>query len=446
VLALLLWWAQPWLNSYAMQHSRWNPGSHQMKGFDPVTWLGSFASEYESPWEHQVVLRVISTSNVDYMRAMVHSKYQGGVWLSADLDQIRLARGNYLEYGVFGHIPADEMTDLSWVKPSLETFGYLFMPLGIQGFALIADSVQASSSGVVRSAPSIVEHGYYLGRVEGSIDSVRDMDRQVPLPIQGLLDTTLAHWFPQGNLADVNLLMGLMRQRFEQRFQYSLTPRVVVGEDPVRTFLREKRGYCEYFATAATLLLRRSGHPARLVTGFAKPEHIGDAWVYRRSDAHAWVEVWDSHEWRIFDPTPSASFPVSKSWNTWDHWQEGRQLRAIVWWHSYKDGAWRKTAGEWGTRLGAWFIAGGWHWLGLVGLVWILRRFRLRKRMRTSVSQDVLQWHGILAKAEQRLQRQGLHREPWETVGDWLLRLPPTADPDAVRQLQEYQQQRFQKR
>jgi transglutaminase-like putative cysteine protease len=76
--------------------------------------------------------------------------------------------------------------------------------------------------------------------------------------------------------------------------------------------LREKRGYCEYFASAMVLLLRSEGVPARLVSGFLGAEYsdLGAQYVVRQGNAHAWVEAWIEGEgWRTFDPTPSVGQP-----------------------------------------------------------------------------------------------------------------------------------------
>ncbi len=67
-----------------------------------------------------------------------------------------------------------------------------------------------------------------------------------------------------------------------------------------------KEGYCEYFATAMTVLLRADGIPARVVTGYLPGARQSDGrFVSRESQAHAWVEVYfPQYGWITFDPTP----------------------------------------------------------------------------------------------------------------------------------------------
>ncbi|MBA2481071.1 MAG: transglutaminase domain-containing protein [Planctomycetes bacterium] len=80
----------------------------------------------------------------------------------------------------------------------------------------------------------------------------------------------------------------------------------------LRTFLfaseTERLGHCQYFASAAAILLRRAGHQARCVIGFASNERDDQGVVFRGMHAHAWIEVADSYGiWRRFDPTPAQS-------------------------------------------------------------------------------------------------------------------------------------------
>jgi transglutaminase-like putative cysteine protease len=78
--------------------------------------------------------------------------------------------------------------------------------------------------------------------------------------------------------------------------------------DPLADFLfTRKKGYCEYFASAMTVMLRTLGIPARLATGFQTGVYnpLSELWLVRASDAHTWVEAWiPGRGWTTFDPTP----------------------------------------------------------------------------------------------------------------------------------------------
>lgn len=67
------------------------------------------------------------------------------------------------------------------------------------------------------------------------------------------------------------------------------------------------RGYCVYFASAMTVLLRSVGVPARFVLGYTTGQRVAEnRWVVRGLDSHAWVEVaFEGVGWVRFDPTPA---------------------------------------------------------------------------------------------------------------------------------------------
>lgn len=102
---------------------------------------------------------------------------------------------------------------------------------------------------------------------------------------------------------------------------YSL--RVKPGHgDPISNFiLQRKSAHCEYFASAATMLLRAQGVPTRYVIGYYAHEVTGPGQlIVRLQDAHAWAESWvDGAGWVVVDATPGAGRPDQSAmgWQTW---------------------------------------------------------------------------------------------------------------------------------
>lgn len=69
-----------------------------------------------------------------------------------------------------------------------------------------------------------------------------------------------------------------------------------------------QRGYCEYYASAMTVMLRALGIPAKTVVGYFPGEFDAerDGYVYRQENAHAWTEVYfPGYGWIPFEPTAS---------------------------------------------------------------------------------------------------------------------------------------------
>ncbi len=82
-------------------------------------------------------------------------------------------------------------------------------------------------------------------------------------------------------------------------------------EDLADHFLFElQRGYCDYYATAFTVLMRLSGIPTRFVVGYAPGswEPYTEEWTITDAQAHAWPEIWlPELGWIPFEPTAGRS-------------------------------------------------------------------------------------------------------------------------------------------
>ncbi len=101
-----------------------------------------------------------------------------------------------------------------------------------------------------------------------------------------------------------------IEQYLRNNYQYSLnTPYIPEGKDFVEYFLFEDtQGYCTYFATSMTVLLRSLNIPARYIEGYVLPDEANDDKIYTVTNqyAHAWVEVYfEGFGWLTFEPTAS---------------------------------------------------------------------------------------------------------------------------------------------
>lgn len=126
-----------------------------------------------------------------------------------------------------------------------------------------------------------------------------------------------------------------LAEYFQREIPYSYQPGVTpYGKDFVNYFLLEnRRGYCAHFASAATLIFRKLGIPARYVEGYAiDPEDITEEGTVLEepkeqyyegaseleqtaavkvnvvdANAHAWVEIWVTGKgWQVVDVTPAS--------------------------------------------------------------------------------------------------------------------------------------------
>lgn len=135
--------------------------------------------------------------------------------------------------------------------------------------------------------------------------------RALALP-QGFNPRALAlaqQWRGEAGSND-NAVVDRALQMVRNEFAYTLaTP--PPGRDAVDEFLfGYKEGFCQHFSSAFVVLMRGAGIPSRVVTGYAGGfrNPIGGYWAVRRSDAHAWAEVWlDGRGWVRVDPTAAVA-------------------------------------------------------------------------------------------------------------------------------------------
>lgn len=106
---------------------------------------------------------------------------------------------------------------------------------------------------------------------------------------------------------DEQLITAILAWFNQEPFYYTLQPSLL-GDNPIDEFLFETReGFCEHYASAFALLLRASGIPSRVVTGYQGGEVNNDYLIVRQSDAHAWAEAWVDGKWKRYDPTAAVA-------------------------------------------------------------------------------------------------------------------------------------------
>ena len=125
-------------------------------------------------------------------------------------------------------------------------------------------------------------------------------------------------------LADEEEITAFIRSTLHSNASYSLTPGwAPMNKDIAEYFLFERKsGYCVHFATAATLLYRLYGIPARYVSGYmVQPSAFSmreDGSFHANvtdGQAHAWVEIFQpEYGWMPVEMTPSSGANASVSY------------------------------------------------------------------------------------------------------------------------------------
>ena len=140
-------------------------------------------------------------------------------------------------------------------------------------------------------------------------ESLRHKD--LSLPRDGnVRSVALGRQLAARNASPEGVVRDMLRMFREQPFVYTMQP-PRLADNAVDEFLfSTRKGFCEHYASAFTLVMRAAGIPARVVTGYQGGEFnpYGGYLIVRQSDAHAWSEVWiDGRGWLRVDPTAAVA-------------------------------------------------------------------------------------------------------------------------------------------
>ena len=181
----------------------------------------------------------------------------------------------------------------------------------------------------------------YNGREKKESAFVEDCYLQIPQKNKAVIEKVCEEMKLTGNLQKK---ITTLQQYFQDNYPYTTRPgKVPMGKDAINYFLTEnKKGYCAYYASAATLIFRNLGIPARYVEGYAVDytqfaeadfvhgaeysefyqgySSLGETGVVQVdvSDAcaHAWVEIYlKDFGWFPVEVTPADSGEQEDFWS-----------------------------------------------------------------------------------------------------------------------------------
>ena len=269
--------------------------------------LDSFGAAKQSD---RVILRLesdppLANAEMLRLREAVFTDYSDGVWTRDP--RVGVRRGDRPAHG--GGTAAGARVAAVTVDLNVVGQGFLFLPYGSGNVQLERGRAMEMPDGVVQVASgrgpvryvTDVLRGRPRGSGRGAIAAV-----DVPGEIQKYAFELT------GDLTDPRAIARRIEAHFAKNFVYTLDPPRGSGDPLVNFLLRSKAGHCEYFASAAAMMLAARGIPARLVTGsFGGDEgFLSRSVVVRAQNLHAWVEAdLDGTGFQVFDPTPPGGIP-----------------------------------------------------------------------------------------------------------------------------------------
>ena len=300
------------------------------------------------------VLRIEHPSTDFYLRGMTFDTYSGRTW-GPGLDQ-RTFLNLPPQPAVLGPKARYERLD--------DSLGLLFVPL--RSAAITPEESRplewaARTEGPLRTPPmdtaaltyDVTEgSGGILEAPPGAQEEARDL--AVPPDIDPRV-LQKAHEVADSQQAPGDKITAIVRF-LRTNNTYSLTVDPGAGEPISNFILQKKAAHCEYFASAAVIMLRAAGLPTRYVSGYYAHESGGeDALLVRQRDAHAWAESWVAGSgWVTVDATPGGGRPDALAGAIPLYWQAWERIQDIL-------GAVR-----------TWVLTAGWLQKGAVFLLLVL--------------------------------------------------------------------------
>ncbi len=252
-----------------------------------------------------------------------------------------------------------------------------------------------------------------------------------------------------GEAADGVTAAARVRSWLAANTTHTLVPGGSDGEDPVARFLFDRRaGHCGHHATAAAVIVRAAGHPARLVHGYADLEPHARYALARRAHAHAWIEVLDEEgRWTPIDVTPGGpravppptvvgaalagpAEPIAVALRGYDGSDQLTAARAAAF------SALRPWPALAASPVGRAFVVGAGALASIVVGAWALRRIarRLAGEAPRAAEGPVAGWHARARRAVARAGWQVPPSLPPVEAADWLAARAPALG-EALREL-----------
>jgi hypothetical protein len=260
-----------------------------------------------------------------YWRARAYDTYRNGEWevtigdttafrpRQGDVDEAAHAGRVDLEFAVSSFLPAMKLlylpAEISWVNRSVDL-------REVTAEGAVVDVLEATSADTLLPGDSYRVRSRLAAPMAGDLrqagtaypawveNAYLQLPGDLPVRVERLArEIALQGATPYDQAVAITTWL---RTNMAYERESAAPPE---GRDPVDWFLFDsRRGFCDYYASAAVLMLRSLGVPSRLAAGFAQGTYDAETGQYLVSEAdlHSWPEVYfPGTGWVEFEPTVS---------------------------------------------------------------------------------------------------------------------------------------------
>jgi transglutaminase-like putative cysteine protease len=237
-------------------------------------------------------------------------------------------------------------------------------------------------------------------------------------------------------LSGFNNKKAALLNYFQANYKYSKTIDSPEDSDILLNFVfNDRKGHCQLFATAGTLLLRSSGIPARYVEGFLVTDYdsTNKCWFAREGNAHAWIEAWDydAKSWVVIDPTVAGSqTKKTKSSYIGDFFQRYLFMTKRYFLHSKHmrfTGIITRYAGQSNVRVILLAVIITVLFTAIFfGIIVSLKYIKQKAKRQNGNELYISNLHKLLKKMDKKIRSAGIIRNKTQTIEEFLAKIDKT--------------------
>ncbi|HWQ29359.1 MAG TPA: transglutaminaseTgpA domain-containing protein, partial [Negativicutes bacterium] len=266
------------------------------------------------------ILMTVRTRSKDtlYLRGTVKERYLGSCWYKSERKYNQYSPGEAMALPFGEDVRTIERTfDIKYEDLLTST---IFAPYSVykvihESISIFSDedsevyaskmTMKDGTYSVISRIPYIDEQSLRMARTDNmdtkDLKEYTSVDPSITIRVRDLASDITGSYTNNYDKAKA------IEEYLRKNYKYNKKPHAIPQKAEFTDyFLFESReGYCTYFATAMSVLLREAGIPCRYVEGFISRYEGRDSRIIRGADAHAWVEVYfDDYGWVTFEPTP----------------------------------------------------------------------------------------------------------------------------------------------